>query len=1373
MVRLALSALLLLPFIAVFPADEVFVKFSTDDGLSQNTVQVIHQDRLGFMWFGTEHGLNKFDGYQFKVYQFNSSDTTSFSDNIIRTINEDSNGRLWVGTAAGGLYLYDRFGDSFQHCRHKPFSKDVIESVYCMAEDAAGRIWIGSQNGLELFDPEKQTFSLYPHWSHLTKTFDSVAISALVFQGADTLWIGTANHGLWRLQVSSGERRIFQYESGPPNGISHNRISDMVMDSRGRLWLATYGGGLNLFDQQRWYAFKGVEPFGISDDNLFKVFLDSEENLFIGAEREGLYIINLKEFQPLQPKFEHISQDKNNAKGLGSNNIRAVYKDRQNNLWIGFFKGGLQLRAASRKRFEHFNSEMNNPNSLSNNLVNDIFEDSRGRIWIGTDGGGLNLFDPLTKRFTTYRNDPTRIGTLVHNHVLSIIENSDGRLWIGTWGGLALFDPQTGACTSFAHPLAKSPSLNNIFHLFADSRGMIWIGTYHGLEIFNPRTKQFKVISSPDSGKSSLTSNWVLTGTQDKSGNIWIGTRQGLNLLRKSDWDQSRHHFSHYLHEEYDPQNPRAKVVQTVFETSRGQLYAGALEGLYLYSAERDTFELVNTADDAIIRGVFRMLEDDEGSLWISTMSGLYKLDSSGSLMRFAKSDGLQSDEFASGACKSSTGQLYFGGVNGFNRFDPREIIRNETPPPVVLTNILIFNKAVPLQTMITAKVSKPDRTFPPIIIRPEQNAVTLEFAALDYANPYKIKYAYKIDGVDADWIYTDASHRMAAYRNLAGGTYTFHVRAANGDGVWNNDGLHLQLRVIPPFWKSNWALLLYVLSAAAILLLLRSVIVAKTHYDAELKLDQMKLNFFINISHEFRTPLTLILGPVAKILEVDEPLPEGRRRFYQSIISRNAKRLHHLVNQVMDLQKLGKGGLELERAWLDIRQFVQNIVESFSYLTESRQIKLVFTCKNQEIKAFLDADKLEKILYNLISNALDYTPAFGQVSLDVIRYNSFGEYVAQNGFLKHRPVHVLPPQFRQASEVLEIIVGDTGKGISPNHLPHIFDLFYRGDQETTLGRPGTGIGLALSRHLAELHGGLLVAASEVGKGSTFTLLIPVNGTAPERISRPDVKLAELRNSGGWIDIKSSSGDKSQILIIEDDADMRLYIADELSTGYAVSTAPDAKSGLAQAAEAVPDLIICDVIMPELSGFELCRMIKADQRTSHIPLILLTARTEEQSHIEGLGAGADDYVKKPFDASLLRARIANLLENRRRLQEQFSRKIFLQSAEITISPVEAQFLQKVTDVVEKHMAEEGFSVDVLAREIGLSRAQMYRKFHALTGQSPHELIVGLRLRRAAQLLKTGQFTTAEIAYQTGFSDPANFSKSFKKQYGQPPSRYGR
>ena len=1338
--------------VAALAANEVFVKFSTDDGLSENTVQVIRQDRYGFMWFGTEYGLNRFDGYRFKQYHFDTGDSSGVNDNSVRAVFEDRGGRLWVGTATGGLYCYDRLNDSFRHISHAK-NKEGVESVYCLAEDEAGRLWIGSQAGLEQFDPESQTLTLYPHWPHLTASYGQVTVSALVFQGADTLWIGTGNHGLWRLLPSTGECRVFGHHFGPPHDPSHNRISDLVIDRRKRLWMATYGGGLNMFDQQQWYAFHKSEH-GLSDDNLFSLFLDDAEKLYIGSEREGLFIADPATFLPAQPQFAQTVQDNSNPKGLGSNNIRAIYRDRAGNLWVGFFKAGLDLSAAQRKRFEHFVAERNNPNSLSNNLVNDIFEDSRGRIWIGTDGGGLNWFDPKTRRFTVFRHDPLRSNSLIHDHVLSILE-VDGKLWIGTWGGLAQYDPQTGRFSSFAHAQTKDPSLNNIFRMFIDAHGVIWICTYSGLETFDPHTRQFTTVSIPRA--SRLTHDWVLTGLQDRRGDIWVGTREGLNRLRRSDWQAGKYEFSFYLHKDYNPKNPRAKIVQTVFETSDGELLAGTLDGLFRYVAERDTFELVRTQDGGLIKGIFRILEDEQHNLWISTMNGLIELDPTGRAVRFDRSDGLQSVEFAFGACKTSSGQLYFGGVNGFNRFYPSEIIRDETPPAVVLTDFRLFNRSTPLSTVAGDPVESERLS---ITIRPNQSVFSFEFAALDYANPAKCRYAYRMEGLDAEWTFVDATQRLAAYRNLPAGKYTFHVRAANGDGVWNDEGLRVNLRVIPPFWKTNWALLLYVLAAAGILWLLRTVIIAKTHYDAELRLDQMKLNFFTHISHEFRTPLTLILGPVAKILDAGDQLSAGKRRFYRTVIARNAKRLQNLIAQVMDLQKLEKGDLALEPAALEVRRFVENIVESFAFLAESRQIDLRVRCGLAELPAFLDADKVEKIIYNLISNALNYTQSGGRVIVEIDR-------ISRQKDLQKRLSKRLK-YGRLNGDWIRIAVADTGAGIAAKHLDHIFERFYRGDHESTFGRSGSGVGLALSKQFAELHGGTLSVESEPGKGSTFTLLLPVGEVAAvaDRVVESAVDRALVPPNESV-----PTGDKPLILIIEDDPDMRLYIAHELSPNYAVTSAANGRQGIACAVETIPDLIICDVIMPEMSGFEVCRSLKCDQRTGHIPIILLTARTEEAAHMQGLQEGADDYIKKPFDAELLHARIVNLLENRRRLQEQFSRKIFLEPTQIEVSSSEAQFLQKAIAAVESHLDDERFSVEQLAREIGLSRAQLYRKVQALIGKTPQELITGLRLQRAAQFLKSSQFTVAEVAYRSGFGDPAHFSKSFKKHFGCSPSHY--
>ncbi|MDZ7346578.1 MAG: hypothetical protein ONA69_07260, partial [candidate division KSB1 bacterium] len=918
-------------------------------------MRIIRQDECGYIWLGTDYGLNQFDGYRFKKYFLNAPE---FNDNIIQDIYPDSRGRLWVGTRNGSLYLYDRLSDRFHYFRRRGSQEKRMESVFCLAERLDGRLWVGSVNGLEIFDPESRSFSLHPLWKRITETAHPVV--AALAQDDNILWVGTENHGIYRLDLSSESYISYDAGQGAPFGLSCNSITALVIDPWKRLWAATYGGGLNFYDGGRWYAYRGGTT-GM-DDNLFTVYIDAHKRLYIGSEGGGMYVADLVSFQPDRPAFKQIIHDPNDPDGLSSNNVRSVFRDKRGNLWIGCFRAGVNLQPAHRKPFEGFAFERSNPKSLGNNLVNVIFEDSRGNMWIGTDGGGLNRFDPFTKEFTAFRHKPNQPHSLIHDHVLSIIE-LDKDLWIGTWGGLARFDPFSGRFDNYCHRNAKELALNNIFHLFSDFHGKIWICSYNGLETFDPKGGRYQTISSAD--KPILASNWVYTGMQDRRGNLWIGTREGLYRLKRGDWATGTIRFDSFLHHQYDLQRPRPQLVQEIFETRDGSLYVGTMDGLYQYFAEQDSFIRDHRADEAGIVGIVGILEDDHQSLWLATINGLFRYERTGEIRRFDREDGLQSNQLTPAVCKSASGYLYFGSINGFNRFLPNSVVRDAVPPDVVLSDFFLFNHSVPWQH-VAGRYDEHHNLV--LTIKPHQNAFAFEFAALDFAYPQQCRYAYQMEGLDDEWYFCDASHRLAVYRNLPAGRYTFRVRAANGDGAWNLDGVKVTLQVLPPFWKSNWALLLYLAAASSILWFLKTIITTKAHYDAALRLDEFKLNFFTYLSHEFRTPLTLVLGPTTELLRKGNRLPAGKRKFYEKIITRNTERLRKLIDQVLDLQRMQEEPIRLTEAVVELRSFISRIVESFSFFAESRKINLTFSCEEKELITIADADKLEQIIGNLLS---------------------------------------------------------------------------------------------------------------------------------------------------------------------------------------------------------------------------------------------------------------------------------------------------------------------------------------------------------------------------------------------------------------------
>jgi len=1367
-----------------------FKHYSPSDGLSESSVDCIIQDDQGYLWFGTPtNGLNRFDGNVFSTYKYNQHDSTSLSGNIISAIYEDSQGNLWIGTMGGGLNLYNRDLNNFTRIKNPIRDHSYFEyDIKFIVDENTDRMWVGFHNKLELYDREENRFIPHRDWNKIVKFIGDFTISFLYLDHIGLLWIGTRTKGLIALDIEAGTSRHYENYKNDPNSLSHNHIWTITEDTFNNLWIGTFGGGLNLFDREKeiFYRFQNnpQDVNSIGSDNICALMVDCDNTLWIGTENSGLNKLCIDSSQSIEKKytFQKYLYDKDNNNSLSSNNVRSIYQDKQGNYWIGTYKGGLNFSAKYVKPFEHFYCESYNEKSLSNNLVNCIYEDSEGLIWISTDGGGLNLFDRQTNSFSSFKNSPNDPNSISHNHVISTCEDQDGNLWIGTWGGLDKLDKKKKSFIHIKHdPKDEKNTLcsNNINHIMCDSRNLLWICTYSGLDVLDlVQNKYYHILVD---STNRLSNSDIRTAFEDSNSRIWIGTPQGLHVIEKKNILSRKFVFKHYL----DGKNPlgdhNGKVIYNIFESQKQEIWVATEEGLFRYSSVADSFVSFTVKDGLPSDGIMAILEDDGGNLWISTLNGLSKFNPHNQkFINYVASDGLQSNEFYVGACKSSSGELYFGGINGFTVFNPRNIKQNLEPPAVVITDFFINHKSVSMGNFFkNPERNESSQSYIPILeIQPEYNAFSFEFAALDYTNPKKHQYEFRLEGFDKDWNETDANRRLVTYTGLPAGSYTFHVRGSNSDGIWNKDGTSIDVEVIPIFLKSTWALVLYIIVGLGILILLRRIIIAKIRYDAEIDLDEMKLDFFTNVTHEFKTPLTLIMGPIDKLLHADKEFVTREFDRYLQIIFRNSQRLLRLINQIMDVQKIDKGKMELNTSQIDIVQFVKEIFLSFNYLAESRNIEFQFKTNKKKINTNFDPEKLDKVIYNLISNAFKYTKNGGKIVISLSIFESCDD---ARSYLIDKTTIKLNQSDWSTEKLFLISIKDTGEGIPEKQLEHIFDLFYRGENNRASGQQGTGIGLALTKELVNLHQGQIYVDSQKNKGTEFTVILPLDDSSFE-ISQNDQSYIHLESDDqSNLDLYLSSEiadvnlltDSELVLIVEDDIDMRSFIRDQLKDKYSIVEASNGKEGLIKANELIPDLIISDVMMPELDGYQFCKQIKDDEKTSHIPVIILTAKSEESEQIMGFDFGADAYIIKPFKPSILSARIENLMHSRKELQEHFKKEILLGPQHTIGTPSATKFVEKLMEIVNKQISESSFGVDSLAYEIGMSRSQLYRKINSITGQTPREFITSLRLKKAMQLLDDHNLTIAEISCQTGFSDPAYFSNCFKKKFGKRPSEYAK
>lgn len=1302
--------------------------YTQENGLSNNIVHCIYQDSKGFMWFGTTQGLSRFDGYVFTSYRNIPKDSSSLEGELVRTIFEDKAGNLWIGTENGGLQSFNRKKEKFdrfdfQHSH--PFSG---KSVNTIVEDRDQNLWIGTDAGLYKYNPQKKSLE------------------------------------------------NFRYNPNQSSSIADNYVRMLLNDSNNNLWIGT-NRGLDLLDGKT----KQLHHIIQDQVQIWKLFEDNAGNIWIGTYSEGLYLYNLKS--------EKLTQYVIDPKNERSTTVRAIAQDLSGDYWIGT-RGGLyqySLKTGIKAFYEH---EELNAYSLSHNSILDIFRDKKGDLWIGTRFG-INYLANEKQYFKSYKANPQNRQSLNDNEIYTFWEAPDKKLWIGTErGGINIVDPEKGTYSFLTHSSNSATSISNdcVKAITNDPYGNVLIGTFMGgMDIYNPKTQTFRHFKNDPANSTSISDNIVWALLRDAENEIWVGTNQGLDRF-----DPGTNSFVHYSHligkqpinwistdsennlwlgsaneliifDKYRNKVSRFEIrSRKMYQDSKLRIWIATLDkGLALFDKQKGVVKYYSEAEGIANNQALCILEDGAGYLWISTSNGLsHFIPEKEQFINYDKQDGIQNNQFNYGAAlKKSDGQLVFGGISGFTIFNPAHIKLNSYIPPVVFTDLKIFNKSEPISQSKHAILNQSITTLNEIAIPYKLNAITLEFAALYYTNSNKINYKYMLEGFDQDWN-SAGTQRTVTYTNLDPGTYTFKVVAYNNHNQWKNTGANLIIHITPPYYKTWWFKLIaigIILSSVYLIILFITVreklknelVFERVKANKLHELDMMKIKFFTNISHEIRTPLTLIISPLEKLLKTE--LSKEELKKHLELIHRNAQQLHKLITQLLDFRKLESGNLKLELSKGDLAGFVQNIVYAFEDLAAEKNIHLKFKCSRGSIFCWFDSGKIEKIVNNLLSNAMKFTSSGGEVSLTLtVKENQLNESEAERFF--------------------EITVKDSGVGIIKEHLEKIFDRFFQSSPDNSI--TGTGIGLTLTRELVKLHHGEISVSSEVGKGSSFVVTIPLIEEDPheektffEQISSGDSKKAET-------DAVSEYPDNSPLLlVIEDNADVRFFIRSHFEPEFRVEEAADGKEGLNMAIRLVPDIIISDIMLPGMDGMEICRKIKKDERTSHIPIVLLTALSSKESQMSGIASGADDYITKPFDISLLKAKVDNLISIRESFKAKYANEFILQPKNITISSPDERFLQKAIDAVEKYISDSELDIDKFSLEVGVSRMQLYRKLEALTGMTVKEFIRSIRLKRAAQLLVQKKLNVSEVAYAVGFKDISHFRKCFHQEFGMSATEY--
>ena len=1359
-------------------ADYKFTRIDINQGLSHNQVQCIFKDSRGFIWIGTNSGLNRFDGYSFKIFRHIPSDTTSLIDNRIQGIFEDRTGKLWINLMSS-FVIYDPMTEKFTY-DNELFHKNIeisIPSISRIIQDNNKNIWfVNDSTGLFTYIREKDSIIHLQYNSEDTESVTNEPVNSIVTDSEGNIWL-IGMYGILE-KLDKKTHKVIYRTRFLKGHYTERRSLNLYIDRDDDLWIYSKNSdeGVYLFETNT-KNFKHFHqdsgPYKLNNNIVNCVVQDDKGLIWVGTDHGGINIIDKRNYSIMI-----IQNNPDDIHSLTQNSITSLYNDDEGIIWVGTYKKGLCYYHSNLFKFKLYQHQNNNPNSLPYNDVNCFQEDEKGNLWIGTNGGGLIYFNRLKNTFRTIKHNSTDPSSLSSDVIVSMFYDKNEKiLWIGTYyGGLNRYNGKT-----FQHYLndpdnPNSLSSNQVWEIFEDSQKNMWIGTLGGgLDLFDRKKETFRHFRAGN--PNSIHSDFVLNITEDDQGRIWIGTANGVECFLPN--------ARKFIQYEFNPDDENSlsyNVVSSILADSRKLIWIATQDGLNIFNPETQTFYHYYKEDGLPDNNILALIEDNKGDIWASSINGITNISvgqkDEGNRIQlkftnYSESDGLQGKEFNEGlVLKSSKGELIFGGPDGFNIIDPSALVFNTKPPRVVITNFQIFNKSIELGQKVNGRIilDKSITQTREIKLKHFEDVISIEFAALNYIHPEKNKYKYMLEGFNKEWMQTTSKERKATYTNLDPGEYIFRVRASNNDYVWNNEGTSLRIIVRPPYWKTKAAIFSYIILLFVGILVLRYLIlfnerirVRNEHEINEVnrkhELDLLKMRFFTNVSHELRTPLSLIISPLEKLLKQfkDENLRSELKLMY-----RNSRRLLNLVNQLLDFRRMEVQKIYLKPAYGDIVFFIDEIFQTFTDLAEKKHIDFKFTTSHREFLTWFDHDKIERIVFNLLSNAFKFTPEGKTINIDLFIEPKV-EYTQESG------------EQELTADRLTLKVIDTGIGIPEENISHIFDRFFQNKiSGGSSVAQGSGIGLSLTKEFVQLHNGTIQVESQPGEGSCFTVVLYLKAE-PSKVSSNVADLSGNIQLPVFEDEVMSElpelEKKALVLLVEDNDDFRFYLKDNLKVKYNIIEAADGKEGINMAISNLPDLIVSDVMMPEVDGFELCQQLKTNPNTSHIPIILLTARMSEQKKLEGFETGADDYITKPFSFEMLESRMNNLIEQRERIRNTFQKYYKIEPNEIGITSLDEKLITKALALVEENIANPDFSVEKLSRELGISRVHLYKKLTALTGKTPIEFIRIMRLKRAAQLLGKSQLSVSEIAYEVGFNDPRYFSRYFKVEFGVLPSQY--
>lgn len=1366
-----------------------FRTFSTEDGLSQSSVLSLTQDPQGFIWMGTKDGLNRFDGYRFRTFKTDPTNPNSISNNEILFLSSNSKGNIFIGTRGGSLNYYIKDENRFK----KFDNLDIIdETVTSVSECSDGNLFIGTNTGLftGIADPLNKyeyqftnlsTNSVYLTTNNTLLPYDRLSVSVVTTKilKNDHVVVGTFK-GLFLYKPNS--LSFTQIDLGR---LTEAKINSMVWDKDSTLWIGTSEGLAKLyfegFEPQKVELTDDYEPWTRTNTTwVEKIISDNDGNMWIATRGAGVIMWDTE---------DNIHSFYNNSPmsyNIGDNIINSLLIDNSGILWIGTESRGVVTLDLYRKKFNHLENYTSTGLNLTSNLVTAI-TGNENEVWVGSAYNGLDYLRllPGNKIETRHIDEIPYDNGLTSNEIISLHLDKQNKLWIGTASNYLVSLDKNGRFESF-------PTGSFTFALHQDKQNDLWIGSWGqglGLKRFN--SGEIRFISNQPHDSRSLSGDIILSVYDDSKGKLWVGTKgRGLNV---TGLDAVKKGYNNFV--SYEKGTLLHNDIYCVLEDSEGIMWIGTGGGLNridltkpenndLFLQGKAKFESFTEKDGLPANLIYGILEDNEGNIWLSTTKGLSKYEKNN--QRFVNYDtnhGLQSNEFHSNAFFSANGQqMFFGGVNGLTFFNPEEISVNNTPYDVVFSSLKVLNQIVNPNEEIKGKVilTKDIANTKEITLNHKHKDFSIEFSARHLNNLDGIKYAYRLLGFDDEWRILSNNEHSVSYTNLWEDEYTFQVIASNDDGVWSTKPTELIINVLPPIWRSIWFYPVYLILLIIGLLIFRRYSLIKATEKNRLLIEHIertnlienteaKMRFFTNISHEIRTPLTLISNPLDDVITHGNIDQQSRNNL--ELVSKNVNRLIHLTNQLLQLRKIDKGGIEPHFTEVKIRNFLKEITSFFMQKSYNKDIKLVFESKiDDDYKIWIDTEMMTTAIYNILSNAFKYTPSKGTIRISL--------------FPKAEELTKVSRIRKKASNTkwVCISVSDTGIGIPSEDLSHIFHRFYQSKQKNNSEMAGSGIGLSIVKEYVDLNKGSIEVSSKLNEGTTFTLYLPIGDDhiKDKKIAlqpiMPSEKLQALENGNSAKNQTDGTKpyaepEKPTLLIIEDDKDLCAYLENALNQSFHIHLAYNGDDGFKKAIETIPSIIVSDVMMPHTDGLILTKQLKSNEKTRHIPIILLTAKAADESKMEGYKSGADLYVSKPFKIDLLKIQIEQLLTTRKVLSEIFSKQIMLKPRNIAISSSDEKFLTRLNEVIDEHLQEPDFDVAAMVEKMNQSHSTVLKRVKTLTGMSLVEFVKSHRLKRAAQILEKNSFQVAEVAYMVGFSDPKYFSKCFSKEFGKTPTEF--